>query len=152
MRGLFLCVFVLHFSLMYAQILSDTSTITITKIWNQEPIGWTYPIDIHVPSGQPPVSGYPVLIALHGAGGNGQDMLLSYRDLLDCHIIVSPTGYQNGWDICDEGSDAPDIEMLIELIAILQTYGNIDPNRIRLIGPYGLNLFGPSVSRKRPPN
>ena len=40
----------------------------------------------------------------------------------------------NSWNICSEESDAPDMEMLDELIASLSPYTNINTTKIRLLG------------------
>ncbi len=89
---------------------------------------------INVPTGAVPTGGFPVCILLHGNGGNGQGMLNQFRNRLTCHVLVSPSGYLNSWNISDEASDAPDVEMVTELITQLQTYSNINPNRIRILG------------------
>jgi hypothetical protein len=54
--------------------------------------------------------------------------------VLPCHILVAPTGYQNSWNICSENSDAPDVEMINELVNNLQGYSNVNPNKIRILG------------------
>lgn len=112
---------------------SDTS-IDITLDWPQQPGGWRYPMAIHVPDGDPPASGFPVCILLHGNGGNGAGMLPGFVGLLPCHALVAPSGYASSWNICGEGSDAPDLEMIAELVDRLQAFGNVDPNRIRILG------------------
>jgi len=57
-----------------------------------------------------------------------------FGSVLPCHILVAPTGYQNSWNICAENSDAPDVEMINDLVNILQTYTNVDTNKIRILG------------------
>lgn len=135
LRNFFVVGFMVQFlHVSISQPLTNSTSIQITKTWSQEPAGWTYPIFIHVPSGTVPQDGFPVLVALHGNGGNGSGTLNQYRNQLDCHIIVCPSGYQASWNICDENSDAPDIEMLSDLINQLQTYSNVNVNQIRLLG------------------
>jgi hypothetical protein len=95
-----------------------------------------------VPQGAVPQGGFPVCILLHGNGsGNlsnlaGPAMLSQqqFGSVLPCHILVAPTGYQNSWNICAENSDAPDVEMINDLVNILQTYTNLDTNKIRILG------------------
>lgn len=116
------------------QIITNSTTISITKYWSQEPNGYTYPIDISVPSGSVPQGGFPVCILLHGNGGQGAGMLMQYQNVLDCHVLVAPSGYMNSWNICGENSDAPDVEMVTELILNLQSYININPSQIRILG------------------
>jgi len=115
-------------------ILTNSTEITITKTWSQELSGWTYPIYINVPDVDVIENGLPVCILLHGNGGNGNDMLLEWSNYLSDHILVAPSGYMNSWNIANEASEAPDVEMLDDLIYQLQTYENVNPNKIRIIG------------------
>ena len=82
-------------------VLLETTTISLTETWSQEPSGWTYPVDISLPTEDVPTGGYPVCILLHGFGSNGPAMISSWEPQLDCHILVSPTGYLNSWNISD---------------------------------------------------
>lgn len=116
----------------FGQTLTNNSTITITKTWSQQPNGYTYPIDIYVPVGAVPSDGFPVCISLHGNGGQGN--VNAWRNTLPNHIIVAPSGYERSWNIADENSDAPDVEMINDLVDILQTYTNVNPNKIRILG------------------
>lgn len=125
-------------SLIHSQSISETTAITITKTWSQEPNGWTYPMAIHVPAGPEPTGGFPVCILLHGFGGNGGGMVNAWESDLPCHILIGPTGYNdngpNNWNISNEPSEAPDTEMIDDLVSILQGYDNINPNQIRILG------------------
>ncbi|MEM9338452.1 MAG: T9SS type A sorting domain-containing protein [Bacteroidota bacterium] len=47
---------------------------------------------------------------------------------------MAPTGYENAWNICAEDTDAPDTEMIDDLVNLLQGYNNINPNQIRILG------------------
>ena len=76
-----------------SQNLTNNTNISITKTWSQEPSGWTYPIAIDVPN-TPAQGGFPVCIALHGNGGNGNNSLNQFKNILDCHIVVAPSGYE----------------------------------------------------------
>lgn len=119
---------------IFSQTLTNGTAINITKTWNQEPNGYTYPIAIRVPPGSAPVDGYPVCILLHGNGGTGPPLVNQFRNVLQCHVLVAPSGYMGSWNICSETSDAPDIEMVNDLIVDLQTYSNINPNQVRILG------------------
>ncbi|MFT6802571.1 MAG: poly(3-hydroxybutyrate) depolymerase [Salibacteraceae bacterium] len=127
---IFLCFPILSVS----QNLESTTNINIIKSWSQEPSGYRYPMNINVPVGTAPLNGFPVCILLHGNGGNGAGMMNEFKDVLACHALVAPTGYLNSWNICAEDSDAPDIEMINDLVNMLQAYSNINPNKIRIIG------------------
>ncbi|MCH2044881.1 MAG: T9SS type A sorting domain-containing protein [Saprospiraceae bacterium] len=117
-----------------SQNLTNNTNIEITKSWSQEPNGYTYPIAIEVPSSSIPTTGYPVCILLHGNGGNGSQFVNQFSDVLECHVLVAPTGYMNSWNICAENSDAPDVEMVGDLVDSIQSYSNINPNKIRILG------------------
>lgn len=117
-----------------SQDLTETSTINITKTWSQEPNGYTYPMSIHVPTGAVPENGFPVAILLHGNGGSGSGIVSQFENILGCHILIAPSGYKNSWNLCAESSDAPDIEMVNELVIILQNLPNINSNKIRILG------------------
>lgn len=119
---------------LYAQDLTDDTNLAVTLAWDQAPNGHFYPIFISVPDESAPADGYPVCIALHGNGGNGQQEVESMSNLLDCHIVVAPTGYANSWNICSEDSDGPDILMLEILIELIKSYDNVNSNKIRLVG------------------
>jgi poly(3-hydroxybutyrate) depolymerase len=126
----FLCIPLLAL----AQDLTSTTDIEITKFWLQEPNGFSYEMNIKVPTGEVPTGGFPVSILLHGNGGNGFGMVNEFSNVLECHALVAPTGYLNSWNICSENSDAPDVEMINDLINLLQAYSNINPTKIRIIG------------------
>ena len=102
-------LFALFFPLAaHAHVLNNNTLIEITQSWPQQPAGWTYPISVSVPDGEAPIGGFPVCILLHGNGGSGAPMLNQFRSILPDHALVAPTGYLNSWNICAEGSDAPD--------------------------------------------
>ena len=114
--------------------LENNTSIEITQSWPQEPAGWTYPIAVSVPDGEVPAGGFPVCILLHGNGGTGSPMLNQFRTVLPGHALVAPTGYLNSWNICTEGSDAPDWDMLRTLVERLAKYENVNPGRLQLLG------------------
>ena len=116
-----------------AEDITNATEIEITKSWTQEPGGWTYPIRVHVPD-EMPTGGYPVCVLLHGAGSDGTGLLNGFQQVLPDHILVVPSGYQQGWNICREDSEAPDVEMVRELIEIIQSYENVNANAIRIFG------------------
>jgi len=119
-------------SFIFSQSLSSTSTINITKTWPQETAGYTYPLDIYVPDGPVPAGGFPVCITLHGGGGMGD--VTDWSNILSNHIIVAPSGYNQSWNIAEESSEAPDVEMVSDLIDSLQLYSNVASGKIRILG------------------
>ena len=112
--------------------LTNSTVIEITKTSNAQPNGYTYPVAIEVPTGiSTPM---PVAIVLHGRGGTGQGSINQFRNTLDNHILVAPSGYLKCWNITEEPSDLPDIEFLGELITQIKTYPNVDATKIRIVG------------------
>ncbi len=57
-----------------------------------------------------------------------------FGSTLSSHILVAPTGYQNSWNIAAENSEAPDVQMIGDLVPMLQGYGNVNSNHIRVLG------------------
>jgi poly(3-hydroxybutyrate) depolymerase len=126
----------------FSQTLTNSTIISITKTWSSQPGGYTYPISISVPSGPVPEGGFPVCILLHGNGSQNPGLLagppmlgpFQFGSVLPCHILVAPTGFENSWNICSENSNAPDVEMINELVIQLQSYSNVNPYKIRILG------------------
>ena len=77
---------------------------------------------------------YPVAILLHGSGGNGAAMVNQFANTLPGHILLGVQGYGNTWNISNETSNGPDIEMLTELIDSVKPFMNVDETKIRIIG------------------
>lgn len=115
--------------------LTNSTDLSITKTWSQQPNGYTYPVSIRIPSiPELATKRVPVAILLHGSGSNGADTLDSWKNYLGDHIIVAPTGYLNQWNIANETSKAPDMEMLKDLITALKGYNNVDQAKIKFVG------------------
>ena len=130
---LFLCMIS---QMLYGQELSNSSNLDQSYTWAQEPNGYDFQVAINVPDngGIVPEGGFPVCILLHGNGGNGNQMVNQFSNILSCHVLVAPTGYQNSWNICQEGSDAPDTDLVGSLIDTLQSFTNVNPSKIRILG------------------
>ena len=130
---LFLCMIS---QMLYGQELSNSSNLDQSYTWAQEPNGYDFQVAINVPDngGTVPEGGFPVCILLHGNGGNGNQMVNQFSNILSCHVLVAPTGYQNSWNICQEGSDAPDTDLVGSLIDTLQSFTNVNPSKIRILG------------------
>ena len=114
--------------------LTSLTEIIIEKTWAQQPNGYVYPIEIKVPESIEPIEGFPICVLLHGNGSNGRRIINQFSSVLDDHILIAPTGYLNSWNICDERSNAPDLEMVDELVNTLSNYSNINLNKIRILG------------------
>ena len=115
--------------------LRNTTQISVTKTWFQEPNGYTYPMNIRVPNVPSLLNKkMPVAILLHGGGTNGLTMINQWASILTDHVLIAPTGYKNSWNVAHEESKAPDIDMLQSLITLLKSYDNIDDTKIRILG------------------
>jgi len=107
----------------------NVADLTITKNWYQ---GFhDYSVTAAIPSGSGP---FPVAIFLHGNGGSGSQMITQFSSELPGHICIGVDGYENSWNVSNETSNGPDIEMLEELIAKLKLYNNVDETKIRIVG------------------
>ena len=133
MKHIILIIFIAPI-LILGQALTNSSNLDIEKSWGQEPQGWTYEMNLFVPNEIGPEDGFPVCILLHGNGGEAAEFINEFTPSIPCHILIAPGGYMNSWNICSEESDAPDMEMLDELIASLSPYTNINTTKIRLLG------------------
>ena len=129
-------ILILYFipTIFICQELTGSTNLDITKAWSQEPQGWTYQMNIFIPEETSPENGFPICILLHGNGGVAAEFINEFSQHISCHILIAPAGYMNSWNICSEESDAPDMEMLDELIASLSSYTNVNSSKIRLLG------------------
>ena len=120
--------------LTWGQNFSGAQDLSLNYAWEQEPDGWNYPVEAFIPASTPPDGGFPVGVMLHGNGGNGPGMLNLAEAIMPEHIVIAPTGYLNSWNLCGESSDAPDIDMLSDLISQLLAFDNVNDSHIRLVG------------------
>tara|TARA_B100000085_G_scaffold54311_1_gene47540 strand:+ start:419 stop:3340 length:2922 start_codon:yes stop_codon:yes gene_type:complete len=112
-----------------SNVMTSSTDLSITKSWSQGTYTWQP--QIHMPTtGTAP---YGVVILLHGAGGTGGGMISQWSNVITDQILVAPTGYNNVWNIIDE-SDAPDYDVLEELIEKCVQYTNVDATKIRFLG------------------
>merc|ERR1719370_948793 len=90
-----------------------TFEITIVQSWSQE-TDYARVTQVQVP---PTSAGQkvPMVIDLHGNGGQGNLRRLSY--LADGAVIVAPSGYERSWNVNNEGSKADDVSFILELIS-----------------------------------
>lgn len=90
----------------------------------------------------------PVLVALHGAGGQASDTLTSFRDLADANgiILVIPQSIKGTWDMIEDLSSRLGLEMnvtprygkdlkaLDTSLADLFTKVAVDPKQVGIMG------------------
>ncbi len=104
----------------------------IRQVWSQESGGWARRVLVRTPVG---TSGkLPVVIFLHGNGGQVENAINQFRQLGNV-IFVCPQGYRRSWNVFGEASEAPDVKFIEEIITYLKTRNrNADVDNITLIG------------------
>jgi len=110
---------------------SETHEITIVQSWSQET---DYPrvTQVKVPATEEGVK-LPVVIQLHGNGGQGSVESLSY--LGDGVIIAAPSGYERSWNVNAEKSKADDVAFILELIRrVVEEIPAADADDVTLLG------------------
>jgi len=108
-----------------------TFEITIVQSWSQE-TDYARVTQVQVP---PTTAGQkvPMVIDLHGNGGQGNLRRLSY--LADGAVIVAPSGYERSWNVNNEGSKADDVSFILELISrVAAEHPAADANNVNLVG------------------
>ena len=108
--------------------LATGNVLSVTQSWSQES-NYDRTATVTVPTDPGP---HPVLIALHGSGGNSN--YANNYSYLNQMIRIGPQGYDNKWNIKNEQSLAPDVDFIRDLILQLRTYDNVDAGRIILVG------------------
>merc|ERR1711863_68821 len=108
-----------------------TFEVTIVQSWSQE-TNYARVTQVQVP---PTTAGQkvPMVIDLHGNGGQGNLRRLSY--LADGAVIVAPSGYERSWNVNNEGSKADDVSFILELISrVAEEHPAADANNVNLVG------------------
>ena len=81
----------------------------IRQVWGQESGGWARRVLIRKPVMIQ--EKLPVVIYLHGNGGQADRAITQFRNLSDV-IFVCPQGYRRSWNVYGEASEAPDVEFI----------------------------------------
>jgi len=104
----------------------------IRQVWGQESGGWARRVLIRKPVMIQ--EKLPVVIYLHGNGGQADRAITQFRFLSDA-IFVCPQGYRRSWNVYGEASEAPDVEFIAKIIEHLRTRErDADMGNITLIG------------------
>merc|ERR1711970_1399586 len=108
-------------------------TLSVPQTWSQEPAGYSRTAKVSVPAtseGQK----VPVVLHLHGNGGQGNTQVLASWLGEDC-VIVSADGYERSWNIFTEKSKADDVGFILELIGkVGEEIPAADMNNVNIIG------------------
>ncbi|MDG2383528.1 MAG: hypothetical protein P8N76_17785 [Pirellulaceae bacterium] len=114
----------------------------LTQTWSQER-NFKRPYYVSVPNPQQPDSSskqrkMPVLIFLHGNGGNAQEAMrgiMRHRKRIAArYIMVFPQGYRESWNIVSERSKADDVGFLEAIVLKLASRKNVDSNNFTIMG------------------
>ena len=113
-----------------------TGEYVVTQSWSQE-TAFQRPYYVHVPE-QAGGKRLPVLIFLHGNGGNAQEALRGFilrrKTVASQYITVFPQGYRESWNIVAERSTADDRGFIEAIVARLAKADNVDPKNFTIMG------------------
>lgn len=110
------------------------STISLNQTWSQEPQGYERVVDVRAPESCSSGQKFPVVIDLHGNGGQGNLQRLS-KVFGDTVVLVAPSGYERSWNIISENSKAPDVDFIVDLIAeVGEAYPQADMDDVTIVG------------------
>ena len=90
-----------------ADISLKSGSYTVEQSWSQEE-AYERSYHVLVPSGKGP---FPVLVKLHGSGGQGERMLRNFSPK-SSHILIAPDGYDRQWNVSRQRSKAPDLSLI----------------------------------------
>jgi phospholipase/carboxylesterase len=88
---------------------------------------------LYVPEYYTPDRAWPLVMALHGGGGNGRNFLWSWLRDARSHgaILVAPTATGKTWALMGDDTDTPNLTRILDFV---QTRWNIDSRRLLLTG------------------
>ncbi len=107
----------------------------ITQSWSQEK-DFERQYIVRVPDHKPDER-LPVLIFLHGNGGNAQGaggFARRNRQIASRYIMVFANGYAKSWNIVSERSQANDTKFIEAIINTLAKQPNVQPNNFSIMG------------------
>ena len=113
----------------------STGKYSITQSWSQEK-DYERPYFVQVPDG---ASGkLPVLIFLHGNGGNAERAMGGFKrkfpKIASSYILVFAQGYQASWNIVSERAKSNDLEFIEEIVRTLAKYDNVRDDDFTVMG------------------
>ena len=108
----------------------------IRQSWSQEQ-DFPRPYHVNVPA-NPANRKLPVLIFLHGNGGNARGamsgFLKQHPTMATRYVMVFPDGYLKSWNISAEGSKADDRQFIEAIVEKLAACENVQPDNFTIMG------------------
>ena len=113
-----------------------SGTYYITQSWSQETL-FKRPYHVSVPE-TTGTDKLPVLIFLHGHGGNGEGardrFTRQHPSIANRYITVFPSGYKTGWNVMSEFSKADDLGFIEAIVKTLSTYPEVQTDNFNVMG------------------
>lgn len=110
---------------------------SVTQSWSQEK-SYDRPYFVNVPKVKNADQQLPVLIFLHGNGGNAKDAMRGFhrgrKRITARYITVFPQGYRESWNIVSERSKADDLGFIESIVQKLASFKNVDPDDFTIMG------------------
>ena len=123
-----------------AQQESNRKTLTsgeyhVTQSWSQER-SFKRPYHVRVPEAES--QQLPVLVFLHGNGGNALQAMRGFirgrRKIASRYVLVFPQGYRESWNIVSERSKADDLGFIESIVQQLAAFENVDARNFTIMG------------------
>ncbi len=119
----------------------STGTYFVQQTWSQEK-SYKRPYHVNVPTASGGTKAerrrFPVLIFLHGNGGNAkralQGWLRNRKKIASQYVLVFAQGYRESWNIVSERSKADDGGFIEAVVESLSMYDNVDPDDFTIMG------------------
>ena len=108
----------------------------VTQSWSQKE-NFRRPYFVNIPR-QPANKKLPVLIFLHGNGGNAERAMQGFmrgrKKIASQFILVFAQGYRESWNIVSERSKADDLGFIEAIVSKLASFENVDSNNFTIMG------------------
>ncbi len=131
----------------------------ILQTWSQEKrFRRTYFINVpDTASARTDEKKFPVLIFLHGNGGNAEqamrNFLRNHRKMASTYVMVFPQGYRESWNIVSERSKADDVGFVESIVLRLAKMDNVNSQNFSIMGASnGAALVNQLLIESRLPN
>ena len=113
-----------------------SGTYYITQSWSQE-TAFKRDYCVSVPEGTNRRK-FPVFIFLHGHGGNAKgamdEFMKRHTTMADRYVMVFANGYEAGWNIMSEHTQADDLGFIEAIVKKLSMYDNIQKDNFSVMG------------------